>query len=94
LLRGSKKRHDATLAQEISARNIKRPSAFPEAVFVFTAYVAPACILGLFVLLAGGRLAGFRPATWLWFFLLGLVPTVLLCRSMSLPEAGGGIILA
>jgi len=48
----------------------------------------------LFVLLTGGFLAGFRPATRLWFFLLGLVPTVLLCRSMSLPEVGGGIILA
>lgn len=45
--------------------------------YIFTTYANSAIFLGIMVLTAGDSLAGYPQATWLWFVLLGLVPTVI-----------------
>jgi len=45
--------------------------------YIFTAYASAAVFLAIIAFLAGDSFTGYPPATWLWFVLLGLIPTVI-----------------
>jgi len=45
--------------------------------YIFLTYGSSAIFLGIIALVSGGNFTGYPPMTWLWFLLLGLVPTVI-----------------
>lgn len=59
----------------LMGRMIQRTT--PVFAYIYTTYAAAACFLGIIVLIAGDRFVGYPPMTWLWFLMLGLVPTVI-----------------
>jgi len=52
----------------------RRMAVFP---YIFATYGVCAVFLGVFVALSGNSFTGYPPLTWLWFFLLGLVASVI-----------------
>lgn len=52
----------------------RKITVFP---YIFLAYSSAAVWLGVFAVVAGDSFSGYPRSTWLWFFLLGLVPTVI-----------------